>query len=224
VSYVATLPIDPETSSCDDPVLPAVRAILSWDVVPPETPSAPVPQPPDWQPVYGNVLDAHIQIAPRPSTLADVLSTLEVSPDKLPPGMQAALAVPLPTPDPGPLGLAALAALYPRGAGPAAATDTTPVPAHRFGIADLTAATQGTDPIDTVSTIESWTSLGLDWASAVSALTDLDGDVSYEQLYCVGLDVARSRLVGILKIKRPTGYLGDLCNDGSIEDVSFWGD
>jgi hypothetical protein len=221
VSYIAALSIDPETSFCDFPVLPKVRAILSWDVVPPATPSAAVPQPADWQPVFGNVLESHIQTAPRLLILADVLSRLEVSATELPPDMQAALEVPIPVPGPGPLGVAALAALYAQDAGPR----ETAVPGHRFGIADLTAAArQGTDPVGTVSTIESWTALGLDWASAVTALAELDADVSFEQLDCVGLDVAQNRLVGTVTIKLPTGYSGDLCTAGSTEYVSFWGD
>ena len=220
-SYIATLAIEPETSFCGYPILPEVRAILSWDVVPPATPSAAVPQPADWQPVFGNILDSHIQIAPRLLVLADVLSQLEVSTAKLPANMQAALEVPISAPEPGPLDVPALAALYARKGGKGEAA----VPGHRFGITDLTAAAQqGADPIGTLSTIESWTSLGLDWAAAVSALAELDSNVSYEQLYCVGLDVAQSRLVGTVKIKRPNGYSGGLCTAGSTEYVSFWGD
>jgi hypothetical protein len=221
VSYVAALPIDPETSFCDNPILPTVRAILSWDVVPPATPSAAVPVPADWQPVFGNVLESRIQIAPRLLLLADVLSQLEVSATKLPPDMQAALEVPIPVPGPKPLDVPALAALY----SPKEGTGEVAVPGHRFGIADLAAAAKhGADPIGTVSIIESWKSLDLNWASAISALAELDGDVSYEQLSCVGLDVAQSRLVGTVRIKRPTGYSGDLCTAGSTEYVSFWGD
>jgi len=150
-----------------------------------------------------------------------VLAELEVPPAKLPSDMQAALQVPIPVPEPGPLSTPALAALYT----PKKGTDAAAVPGHRFGIADLTAAAQqGADPIGTLSTIESWTSLGLDWAAALSALADLDGNVSYEQLCCVGLDIAQSRLVGTVKIKLPTGYSGDLCTAGSTEYVSFWGD
>ena len=150
-----------------------------------------------------------------------MLAELEVPPAKLPSDMQAALQVPIPVPEPGPLSTSALAALYTQKKGTGAAA----VPGHRFGIADLTAAAQqGADPIGTLSTIESWTSLGLDWAAALSALADLDGNVSYEQLCCVGLDIAQSRLVGTVKIKLPTGYSGDLCTVGSTEYVSFWGD
>jgi hypothetical protein len=40
----------------------------------------------------------------------------------------------------------------------------------------------------------------------------------------VGLDVAQSRLVATLRIKRPNGYSGNLCAAGSTEYVAFWGD
>jgi hypothetical protein len=186
--------------------------------------------PADWLPVFGNVLESTIQIAPRPFFLSDVLSELEISPAKLPIDMQAALQVPIPVPDPGPLDVTTLAHLY-AGAGVAgttaevAAPSAQTVPAHRFGLADLTAATRhGADPLATLTTLESWTSIGLDWTSAITALSVLDADVTYEELGCVGLDIAQSRLVATLRIKRANGYSGDLCTHGSTEYVAFWGD
>jgi hypothetical protein len=44
---------DPRHRSCALPVLPLVRAILSWQIMPP-------PGRPGWTPVWGNVVDQHV--------------------------------------------------------------------------------------------------------------------------------------------------------------------
>jgi hypothetical protein len=70
LSYVAGLRFHPKTDKCGNPVLPLVRAILSWNTVPPSGM-------PNWLPPYGNRLDTHIQIKPsnpivfKPIKLAD---------------------------------------------------------------------------------------------------------------------------------------------------------
>jgi len=58
LSYVISRPIDPTRNFCGHPGLPKVRAILSWNHIPP-------PDMPNWAPVWGNVVDRHIQIRPR---------------------------------------------------------------------------------------------------------------------------------------------------------------
>lgn len=72
LSYVASLKFQPKADKCEHPVLPQVRAILSWNTAPP-------PGLPNWLPPYGNRLDAHIQVKPvnpivfNPIALADVV-------------------------------------------------------------------------------------------------------------------------------------------------------
>jgi hypothetical protein len=221
VSYVATLAIEPQASFCGKPVLPKVRAILSWNVEPPATASAAVPAPAAWQPVYGNILDTTVQIAPRPLSLTDVLHHLDVKEVKLAETMKAALTVPIPTPDPPPLSLSSLAQLYrPEDR----STGERPVPPHRFGLGAVLPALAAANPIDTYATIQQWEALGLNWSQTLASLTQLAGDVSYEQLTCTGLDVARGRLVATIAIKLPYGYSGNLCTAGSTEYVAFWGD
>ena len=58
--YAVTLKLDPDKRSCckHKPVLPRVRGVLSWNNEPP-------PNQPNWLPVWGNRLEADIQIAPR---------------------------------------------------------------------------------------------------------------------------------------------------------------
>lgn len=48
------------------------------------------------------------------------------------------------------------------------------------------------------------------------------GNISYEQLHCLGLNYDESKLMATLTVKRPYGYSGDLCSAGSLEYVAFW--
>lgn len=48
------------------------------------------------------------------------------------------------------------------------------------------------------------------------------GDISYEHLHCIGLKPEENLLEGILHIKKPFGYGGGLCTDGSLEYVAFY--
>jgi len=56
LEYDATLQIHPPEGFCFFENLPKVRAILSWNTPPPANS-------PDWPPIWGNVVDAQIQIA-----------------------------------------------------------------------------------------------------------------------------------------------------------------
>jgi hypothetical protein len=48
------------------------------------------------------------------------------------------------------------------------------------------------------------------------------GNTTYEQLTCVGLNTSTDTLGAVIKIKKPSGYNGSLCSVGSVEYVSFW--
>jgi hypothetical protein len=69
-----------------------------------------------------------------------------------------------------------------------------------------------------------WKELGLDWVAALEALVQTKGNVSYEELNCLALDTQREWMVATFTIKRPSGYSGDLCSQGSTEYVAFWAD
>jgi hypothetical protein len=62
--YVLTLPFQPAQKDCEVPLLPEVRAILSWNEMPPASS-------PFWAPVYGNVVDQHIQSSALPPLTAN---------------------------------------------------------------------------------------------------------------------------------------------------------
>jgi hypothetical protein len=221
VSYVARMSYQPASNFCFFPLLPQVRAILSWSVPPPATGLAPY----DWTPVFGNVIDDHVQIPPRPFFLADVLATLKIEPDALPSTMAAGLEVPIQVPPPPPLGVADLAREYSE-AKARQKSAALAVPAHRFAASTLAAAVTAAVPDQQaiVKTIAAWKELGLDWQAALAGLTALDGNTYYEQLECLGLDLALPRMVATITVKQPNGYNGGLCTAGSTEYVAFWAD
>jgi len=217
LSYAVSLPFQPQRDRCQHPVLPKVRAILSWEVMPPPDPY--------WPPVWGNVLpDRHIQIKPRPRLLLELateIATVFDSKVKLPPGLEYLSQTPIDVPPPPPPTIETLAKLYSQPRGGLA------VEPHRFAVSDI-AATLGTSFVSDAAVAEAklgqYKSMGLDWASIVATLEKTQGSVRYEQLNCVGLDYNLEWVVANFVIKRPTGYGGTLCEHGSVEHVAFWVD
>ena len=220
LTYDTTLPLHPPRNFCFFPELPVVRAILSWNNMPPAGQ-------PNWVPIWGNVLDRHIQVQPRPLWLLDVVKQLP--PDalkKLPDLSQVEEEVPIPIPDPGPVELPELVQLYMGGVGGKAEAHAAAhaVPAHRFGYASIQAALKMGSQETMLALANQWKSLNLDLAKAVAAIEEAEANTSYEELDCLGLEYNLSRLVATIKIKRPTGYSGNLCTHGSEEYVAFWAD
>ena len=219
--YVASLKLKPKTDCCNHPVLPKIHAILSWQWAPPAG-EANV----NWSPPWGNSLDCTVQIKPHPWNIFCLIELLAESIKqkiKVPLLFEATKLHPIPLPDPPPFTLSELAKQY--GAEPRAAAKALKVEAHRFGAQDLHAVLESTFDLETVSAKEAlWKSLGLDWAAAIAALGDTSANVSYEEIECLGLDDNLERLVATFRIKRPTGYSGDLCHAGSQEYVAFWAD
>ncbi len=116
LEYAATLWIDPARRRCSFENLPIARAILSWN-------RAPTPGTPDYEPVWGNVVDVHIQIdAWTLSVSLDVL--FKESSAKLPIEYQGLvdLSTLVPVEEPAALGLGELHGLYAK----------SKVPAHRY--------------------------------------------------------------------------------------------
>ena len=227
LSYAASVQLTPKSNWCFFPVLPKVRAILSWNAVPPAGD-------PTYTPIWGNTLDAQIQIHPRPLLFSEVIATLsEEAKLVLPPAeLEQVLKTPIPLPDPGPLSIGQLAKLYApqhaaKGSAGAAAV-LKAVPSHRFGFPHLSQAlyAHAADPQAVELSIANWKELGLDWQSAIAKLNEVDANVSYEQLECLGLEGAYGleRLTATFVIKQPAGYGGGLCTAGSKEYVAFWAD
>jgi hypothetical protein len=205
VSYPLT---EAHRRRCTSPVLPLVRAILSWQVQPP------VSQP-NWPPIWGNRLDRHVQLKPLRLIFKDLLELLEVE-HKLPSYFQYTLPHPLPEPDPAPFSLVEQAKIARRGE----------VPAHRFAAPLLAEALGEQSVLQTLTadTISEFSQIDVDWSDVLKAFLDGQGDTSFEKLECLGLDYNREQLVATLQVKLPNGFSGPLCGPGSVEYVAFWAD
>lgn len=222
LSYVVSLPYQGTKMWCGEPQLPDVRGILSWNSPPP-------PNQPNWLPVWGNVVNQHVQIAPLQLLLSNVLGLLDKAKlAQLPAEIQQASPQPIPLPDPAPLTVTQLQDVYAvaaKGPGAAAQGKVQSVEAHRFGFTELHAALSGTAaPADIAGSMETWKAIGIDWSAAIAALESQDGDVEYEQIETLGLDITFDKLAASFRIKRPYGYSGTECQAGSKEYVAFWAD
>ena len=217
--YAATIKLTPRARPCRFPVLPKVRAILSWQWTPPAGGANA-----GWVPPWGNVLDTHIQIQPSRWSLGSIFELLNEEFSlkvKLPSLFEPVKEQPIPLPDPAPLGLSALAMKYSARAG-----GQSEVEAHRFGLHQLARLTnEGAFSAEQAIAHEAeWKSVGLDLKASLEALGKTEANESYEQLECLGLDESFERLIATFRIKRSAGYSGNLCQAGSQEYVAFWAD
>jgi hypothetical protein len=101
------------------------------------------------------------------------------------------------------------------------------VPAHRYLFGHVQDAIA--DPNTLLAAMKKpgsdvFSEIGIDIASILGKLKDPQGDQSFEQLGCVGLNPTANELVATVNIKRAGGYGGNLCSKGSTEYVAFWAD
>ncbi len=214
LEYAVSLRISPRRRICFRENLPLVRAVLSWNVPPTD---------PNITPVWGNAIQTRIQVEPFffdidfPDFLEAAKLTLPVPFAKL---IDPSQTLKLKAPQA--LNAAQLKAAY-------AGKD---VAEHRYLQAEvqkhidhpeLPAVLQ--QPLALATGL--FSELGINVATVLENLAATSGDTTYEELACVGLDpntATPDALVGVVRIKRPNGYLGSLCEAGSIEYVAFWVD
>ena len=211
IDYVVRMPL-PDTDHrrcCNHAVIPTVRAVLSWNTPPSTNPNA--------LNAFGNRMDAHVQLAPRPFSLlcliesgvlvkeAPILQTLNLAQ----PLAKNATAAATP-----------LAELIPK-------YREAKVPDHRAlapALHALVGKTAAAGAALSLSQATELKKLNVDLSAAVAALAATQADTSFEQVTCVGLETAGDTLGAVIQVKRPFGYGGDLCHDGSREYVAFWAD
>lgn len=210
--YAVTIRIDPEKTSCceDKPVLPKVRAILSWQDVP-------WPNTPDWLPIWGNVLERDIQIEPRSKIICAFENYFDwPGIHKIDPELAKKLKLIAEEQPPLPKTAASMDKIF-------EATD----PQDELGVM------RNVFPAMTTVALKSSTKSGLKLKKALSKyeldydklekfIAQPDFNTHYEELHCVGLDRDTSMLHGIIQVKQPSGYSGDLCDAGSREFVAFY--
>jgi hypothetical protein len=206
LDYDVHLEIQPDKRRCEKPNLPLVRAILSWNLPPPAGD-------PTFKPVWGNVLETRIQIAPKVKFYFKDLITANLPQLDLLPAIdeEETLAVAAQASAP----VYELAKRY-----------GDSVPAHRFAfpyVQSLFNPGVGSKLITPMAPLAELLP-GLNLNDILGAIQQTDGNTTYEELRCIGFDLHYERLAGVIHVKKPSGYAGDLCEAGSREYVAFWVD
>jgi hypothetical protein len=176
----------------------------------------PPPNDPNFSPVWGEVHDTNIQIDPLKFIIVgDLAAALKVSiPEKLGPFVD--LSQPLPVPKPKPFSPTELQALY-KGKG---------VQPHRFALTAFQHLAGPNVGAQLLMAAGSQGALhGIEISPAeIAKLFPVIGDTQYEELEAVGFNQSQNVLTGVIRVKLPNGYSGNLCQAGSFEFVTFWAD
>ena len=215
LSYMVYLYINDEQyrrfTNCTHAVIPKMRAILSWKV-------EPTPNTPTFQPPYGNVLEADIQLQRRAYLKAADVLDLAKKPE-LKHIINPELHIPLP--EPGPVEATMLYAAYKKAG----------VPDHRTFFSTVGSAIQSAMDFSKATShmkISELAALKIDLSAIFSLITALPNekksDATFEEVTCVGLNSDSDTLGAVVHIKKSNGYSGDLCHKGSMEHVAFWAD
>ncbi|MDD1750515.1 MAG: hypothetical protein LUO89_11650 [Methanothrix sp.] len=207
---------------CDKEVLPRVRAILSWNQI---------PSGPNYFPIFGNRLEANIQIRPSYSIfclLKDIVFDPNAAKKMVEEEQSVKALASLKNVDINAelcgyrvpqAKLEELAPLYKRAG----------VEDHRTVFNVAYPLIKGGETLQFSSMIYDKVSIkkaGIDLSKVVDALSVIlpQGNTTYEEVICAGLNTASDILGAVIHIKKPSGYSGDLCKNGSIEYVAFWAD
>ncbi len=213
LEYSVTQPISVSEDFCFVENLPQVRAILSWNYEPPANT-------PGFVPVWGNVVNVTIQIPSFEFILLDGL--LAEAKVKLPASLKQAvdLKQAIPAVPKKALSVAEIAAAY----------KEKPVPPKRFLYPEIEKVSGNQAMSITMNAPASaavkhpLALLGVNLGDIIAEIFTTSGDTTYEELDCVGLDINRNMLAGVVKVKLPYGFNGGLCTAGSTEYVAFWVD
>lgn len=220
LSYSASVNFTEARKFCSTENILQVRAILSWEW-------EPTPGDPNFIPVWGNVVNARVQVAPLfliEVPIADLIAQKVVSID---PGILKDVNVSqaLPAFPPKPLGYSDLKALY----------ANKKVPGHRFGFSDAVKLSKGSiakalpslaaaAPASVSGKVALSVNLlaGDELAAILAGLAATSGDTTFEQLTCAGYNPQTRALEGVIQVKQASGFSGGLCTPGSTEYVAFY--
>ena len=222
INYVVRLKISPKRKICSTPNLPKIKAILSWNHIP----QANDPNMALGSYVWGSVKEEVIQISPfklsfpslgLSSLLEKAILNPSISLNNIaatnPFGKEALKeikdAIQLPK-----IEFTQLVADYNKAGAKVEITRS----GHKLIQEALSANNKSV--VDNISSMFALNKFSL--VESINLYNALKCNTSYEELFCVGLDYNKEALVGTLKVKKPYGYSGSLCNAGSKEYVSFW--
>jgi len=223
ITYTAALPKKTNKySTCKHPILPALRAILSWNLEPPA-------DSPDWKPVWGNVKECSIQFKPSywyldvdiyKHKFSEFLSFAAASPKLSIKEITEASGFALEDlkPSPKKLSIEELSQKYRK----------VQISPDRFAFKEVSNMMKYPDSQITADTKVMFDKLKIDYSKLIDKFSlyplidKSKANVEWEELECVGLDYNTESLVASVKIKKKSGYSGDLCDDGSKEYITFW--
>jgi hypothetical protein len=213
LEYDATLYVNLAEECCHEENLVLIRAILSWEV-PPGGPTDPV--------VWGNALDETIQVEPT-GTMggAKLVDLIECLPIEISLEQVAELAD-----IEQPIALGPTKALTPF---ELLETYTgTKVEPHRFlypALQEVLAKPAQLPALLAAPDFQLFPGIGnIDISKLIGIIVDPQGNETYEQIGCVGLNPKTSELAATIDVKLSSGYSGGLCTAGSYEYVAFWVD
>jgi hypothetical protein len=201
-------------TSCDTAVIPSVRAILSWNTIPSLNPND--------IPHFGNVLNADIQLRRKRIIIwADLIKELGIK-EKLDilPKIDDDFKVPVIDK---PLPPIELHYKTYKGAG---------VEDHRTFFSSvlpqLPDVAQFQEP-EVAYDLEAVSKLGVNIGDLTKIIlnpifVDNTANINYEEMTCVGLNTNTDTLGAVIKIKKSSGFSGNMCTAGSKEHVAFWAD
>ncbi len=206
LEYAVSLRVNPPRRFCVFDSLIQVRAILSWNNPPPANQ-------PNWVPVWGDRQDATIQVDPfRFIFPKDIFEIEEIKlPDFLVESLDVDQPIPLKTKA---LSVQELSTLYAK----------QDVPVHRFAYKELASYVQSQTTLSAEAFVDFLPDIQIN-PDIIDILFPKDGNTSYEELKCIGLDPnTPDTLVGVIQVKQSSGYSGGPCTKGSAEYVTFWAD
>lgn len=207
LEYAVSLKVDPKQKLCFFDSLIQVRAILSWNNPPPSNQ-------PNWTPVWGNVEEATIQVEPRRFIFPhDIFEVAEIDfPLKLKNVIDVEEPIQTKTKV---LSVQELAEQY----------KDKEVPVHRFAYKEISSFVSAKTNLSAGSFKSLLPDIKIDPDILDLLFPKTDGNTSFEELKCIGLDPnSPDTLVGIIQVKKSSGYSGGPCTDGSREYVTFWAD
>ncbi len=208
--YMVYLPLDDEKfrKCCDIPVLPRVRAILSWNKIPSIDPNQ--------VPYYGNHIDADIQIQPLDTNIRCMLEAGIIKKDSI--LLESIdLEATIPKLKPKPVPWSKLLSAY----------KEAEVPDHRLVYEAAYPMLKGGEALSLAAAqmdITKVEELKINIDEVVEILSEAEANVTYEEMVCIGLNTASDILGAVIHVKKPYGYSGNLCQKGSMEYVAFWAD
>lgn len=201
-------------TACDTATIPTVRAVLSWNTIPSLNPND--------VPHFGNVVDINIQLKRKRIIFwGDLIKELNIK-EKLDILPQVDEEFKLPVVDKPLPPVEQFYKMY-KGAG---------VEDHRTFYSSIIPQLPQVAQLPTTAPVfdlDIVSKIGVNIADITKVITNPifekdNANIDYEQLTCVGLNTVSDMLGAVIKLKKSTGFSGNLCTAGSKEYVAFWAD